>query len=388
MPLDRIFNIYLLMFFFPLVFMLLRFNQRRVLYLIALVYSVLIGFRYEVGGDWNAYLEMLNMAGNYGFWDYLNLNDKGYMLLNWMAYHYGGGIYLVNFICALLFMYGLVRFVKLEPNPLLALLVAVPYLVVVVAMGYTRQSVAIGFVFLALSFYYERRLFWVVLSLTLATFFHKTAIVAFLPLLLLPKDIVSTKNKLLIAGWTAILFYFLVVPSFNRMLYVYVGKIEPFMDGSDLLVEQPIQSPGKKFVESSDNIAESSKPLVESSGGLIRILINIIPAIIFLAFRNRFSVNREIAIIMTLASVFSIILLPVVFKFSTIADRIGLYLTSIQLFVFNRIVDISENNLFRRVLLVGIVLYYLSMLTVWLSFGKHANAWIPYKFALFEIFKQ
>lgn len=362
MPLDRIFNIYLLMFFFPLVFMLLRFNQRRVLYLIALIYSVIIGFRYEVGGDWNAYLEMLNMAGNYSFWDYLNLNDKGYMLLNWMAYHYGGGIYLVNFICALLFMYGLVRFVKLEPNPLLALLVAVPYLVVVVAMGYTRQSVAIGFVFLALSFYYERRLFWVVLSLTFATLFHKTAIVTFLPLLLLPKDIVSTKNKLLIVGWTAVLFYFLVFPAFNWMFYTYVGKIGP--------------------------LVESSKPLVESSGGLIRILINIIPAIIFLAFRNRFSVNREIAIIMTLASVFSIILLPVVFKFSTIADRIGLYLTSIQLFVFNRIVDISENNLFRRVLLVGIVLYYLSMLTVWLSFGKHANAWIPYKFALFEIFKQ
>ncbi|MFN3844187.1 MAG: EpsG family protein, partial [Rehaibacterium terrae] len=260
---DKVLNVYLFMFFLPLVFAVLRINQNWALYLIALVYSVIIGFRFEVGCDWDAYLEMLNMAGSYSFWDYLNLNDKGYMLLNWIAYHYGGGIYLVNFICALLFMYGLIRFVKLEPNPLLALLVAVPYLTVVVAMGYTRQSVAIGFVLLALSFYYQRKLFWVVFSLTLATLFHKTAIVAFFPLFLLPRDIISLRNKALIASLVLVLFYFLVFPNMKWYLYTYAG----------ISLEKPAVEELQISLE---------KPAVESSGALIRIGMNLLPALLFL----------------------------------------------------------------------------------------------------------
>lgn len=36
------------------------------------------------------------------------------------------------------------RFARSQPDPWLAVLVAVPYLVIVVAMGYSRQAVAIG----------------------------------------------------------------------------------------------------------------------------------------------------------------------------------------------------------------------------------------------------
>jgi hypothetical protein len=43
-----------------------------------------------------------------------------------------------------------VSFCRTQPRPWLALTLAFPYLVVVVAMGYTRQGVAIGLEMLAL----------------------------------------------------------------------------------------------------------------------------------------------------------------------------------------------------------------------------------------------
>ena len=73
------------------------------------------------------------------------------MLLNWFAGQNELGIWFVNTICGGIFSYGLIAFARSQPRPWLALAVAVPYLIIVVAMGYTRQAAAIGFVMLGLS---------------------------------------------------------------------------------------------------------------------------------------------------------------------------------------------------------------------------------------------
>ncbi|MFN4320352.1 MAG: EpsG family protein [Aquificaceae bacterium] len=362
--LEKLINVYTLMFLLPSALVFSRLDYRKVLFILLFLYSVIIGFRHQVGCDWENYQIMFNYVRESKFWDYIFSGDPGYMLLNWTFYHLGGGLYLVNLVCGLLFMYGLVSFVRKEANPLLAFVVAVPYLVVVVAMGYTRQSVAIGFVLLALSFYYQKRLLLVVFALTLATLFHKTSIVAFLPLLLLPKDIVSYRNKALIALWSGLLFYLLVVPSLDFYLKTYVGV--PSLDNF--------------FKEYS-----SGEPMVESSGGPIRILMNLVPALLFLTLGKRFLVDRHVYWIMLLASVFSFLMLPLVFKFSTLADRLALYLTPLQLFVFNRIVNLFEGEGSKRAVMLGVILYYFSVLIVWLLFAKHAHCWIPYRFFLWEM---
>ena len=71
-------------------------------------------------------------------------------MLNWLAARTELGPYFVNTVCAALFAWGLVVFCRAQPRPWLALVVAVPYLVTVVAMGYTRQGTAIGLAMLAL----------------------------------------------------------------------------------------------------------------------------------------------------------------------------------------------------------------------------------------------
>ena len=112
--------------------------------------TIMIGFRYEVGGDWINYIDILHDITLNGMGG-PRAQDPGYGFLNLLAGKAGLGIWSVNLVCAVLFTWGLVRFARRQPNPWLVMVVSVPYLIIVVAMGYTRQAVAIGFILAGLT---------------------------------------------------------------------------------------------------------------------------------------------------------------------------------------------------------------------------------------------
>ena len=118
------------------------------------------------------------------------------MLLNWLAGRNDLGIWFVNTICGGIFSYGLIAFARSQPRPWLALAVAVPYLIVVVAMGYTRQAAAIGFAMLGFVRLGQGSFLKFAICITLAATFHKTATLL-LPLAALS----STKSRLWTAVW-------------------------------------------------------------------------------------------------------------------------------------------------------------------------------------------
>jgi len=128
---------------------------RRIMFLFfGLLFVILIGLRHEVGGDWVPYIEIFHEAKRIYSVDNLLFiavnNDFGYVVLNYYVNKLGGDIYLVNLICALIFVYGVWRFAFLQPNPWLVLIISIPFLTHIVAMGYTRQAVAVGFKFVVL----------------------------------------------------------------------------------------------------------------------------------------------------------------------------------------------------------------------------------------------
>ena len=109
----------------------------------------LIGLRHEVGGDWITYLTIFDLIDGSPFNEIFmsNLSDDPlYSIAQWISSNLGWGIYGVNFICATVFAIGLGIFCKNLPRPWLGLTVAIPYLVIVVSMGYTRQAFALGLV--------------------------------------------------------------------------------------------------------------------------------------------------------------------------------------------------------------------------------------------------
>jgi len=110
----------------------------------AVAITLLVGLRFEIGGDWAAYEKLFSFARYADLDRMLRRGDPAYQLLNWAAERVGGDIRLVDLVCGAIFSWGLLRFARAQPDTWLAMLIAIPYLVVVVAMGYSRQAVAIG----------------------------------------------------------------------------------------------------------------------------------------------------------------------------------------------------------------------------------------------------
>ena len=115
-----------------------------------LIFSILIGLRFETGGDWFNYQDMVEAIGYEDFLPSLSLSDPGFAAVSWVSSRLGFGITGATTFCGVVLMYGLVRFCRTLPDPWLAFTAAVPYLIIVVGMGYIRQGAAIGFLLLAL----------------------------------------------------------------------------------------------------------------------------------------------------------------------------------------------------------------------------------------------
>lgn len=307
-----------------------------------------IGFRFDVGGDWLQYLDIIDSMRGVSLIDAVsNLrNDFLYTFLNWISANFEiGGVYFTNVICGTIFSWGLIEFCRAQPRAWLALTVAIPYLVIVVAMGYTRQGVAIGAVMLGLVALSEQKIMKFMLFMILAAAFHKTAVV------LMPLALFSTsKNRALSA--------FLVV-GFAGLFYLLL-----LQDATDNFRENYI---GAQY---------------ESSGAAIRVVMNVLPAMIFLFFRKNFALNhtsQRFWTWMSLGGLVFVILLALS-PSSTAVDRMALYWIPLQLFVLSRVPDALGRASRKANWVFVVVAYCAAVQFTWLFFAKTAFAWLPYQF--------
>jgi len=306
-----------------------------------------IGLRHEVGGDWGAYVEHIERVTNAPLQESLSFSkDPAAGLLNWFAAETGLGIYFANTICAALFAWGLLAFCRAQPRPWLAMVVAVPYLVTVVAMGYTRQSTAIGLVMLGLVALANRKTLRFVMIVALAATFHKSAVIL-MPIALL----VGTKRKIWAAIWVGL---------FTVLFYV-------------LLLADSVELLQKNYIEAEYN----------SQGAGVRLAMNAMPAILFLLFRRKFVMPQADRVFWTWMSLGALgfVVWLAVSPSSTAVDRLALYWIPLQLFVLSRLPNaIGRPNGLNSRWVYGVVAYSAVVLFVWLFFAIHASAWLPYQF--------
>ena len=307
------------------------------------LFVVFIGLRHEVGGDWGGYLRRYNEVKFDSFLPYVTRFEVGYMLLNWVSYQLNGGIYLVNTVCAIIFVGGLISFCRTLPFPFLAFSAAIPYMIIVVSMGYTRQSAALGLIMFSMKYLSQGRTKYSVMYILLATLFHKSAIII-LPLVILYK---STKlSSRLIGVGGVILFVVLLSLSerFDRLWHVYV------ITGS------------------------------QSDGAVVRLIMNLIPAIILIVYYSRMRKIWGDSRLWLIIALINITLLPFAFgPMSTAVDRIALYFMPLQLVVFSRFPALFSNARVRIMLIVSTLLYYASVQFVWLNYSNFSAWWVPYQ---------
>ena len=310
--------------------------------------ALMIGLRHEVGGDWGSYLSNLQDSENLTLLEIVanRRGDPSDGLLKWVASQSGLGIYLINSVYGMLFTWGLLTFCRMQPRPWLALTVAVPYLITVVAMGYSRQGVAIGAIMLGLVALENKSVVKFVLWVALAATFHKSAVI------LIPfAALAGTRRRLLTLFWvgatTAILFGLLLLESVDALILNYVG-------------------------------AE-----YESSGAAIRVAMNALPAALFLLKRKRFGLSpaqRTFWTLMALGALGFVVLLYIS-PSSTAVDRVALYWIPLQLFIWSRVPDaMGSPGAANAGWVYAVVGYSAAVQFVWLFFAVHSVFWLPYQF--------
>jgi hypothetical protein len=309
----------------------------------AVITALLIGLRYKVGGDWATYDYWFSFAGRSDLGRLLKFGDPAYQLVNWGAAHLGFEVWTVNFVCGAIFSWGLWRFCKDQPEPWLAFAVAIPYMVIVIAMGYTRQAVALGILMAGLaSFDRNSSTLRFAVYVAVAATFHKTAVVVF-PLVALASRRDRVLNLLMVAA-TSYLLYGL-----------FLG------DAMEKFVEHYI------------------KAQYSSQGATIRVMMTLFAAMVLWIGRRRFALTEtewRLWRNFSLAAVAALVLLFVL-PSSAAVDRMSLYIIPLQLAVLSRVPLAFGSPLAGRVAVLG---YSALVEFVWLNYAQFSTAWVPYQF--------
>ncbi|MCI5222203.1 MAG: EpsG family protein [Candidatus Electrothrix sp. AR4] len=344
---------YWMMYLIPAVTAVLFEERRRIgnlcisWFLMGLFFVLCIGLRFKVGGDWGSYLLHYEKEVGVAFTASMLEGDPGYIFLNRLMAHLNWGIYGVNAACGVLFTGGLIVFCRTLYRSWLAFAVAVPYLVVVVAMGYTRQGAALGLIFAALAVLEKGRFLHYVAFIAAAALFHQTAII------MVPLGVFLYRK-----GW---LYRIVAVGLIGFALW-------------DALVAQDMERLWNVYVEQK----------MHSQGAEIRVAMNFFAAVFLLLYWKQWKKvypNALLWLWMALAAVACVFLV----RFATTAvDRLALYLTPLQVVVFSRLPFLARKQLHPETIMLCVLLGYGAVLFVWLNYAVHARYWIPYRNILFE----
>lgn len=309
---------------------------------------IVIGLRYRVGGDWAAYFHTYYAVSTENLADAIGQGgtEPGYMFVNWLAAQLGAGFWLVNVFCAALFTVGLLRICKEQPNPWLALVVATPFLIIVVGMGFTRQAAALGALLIGIANLIERRSLLRFIGWTLvATLFHKTALF-FIPVLLLA----GSQNR--------------IVAAFLAILAAALGYLVVLHGGADAYASGYLRAN------------------LDAAGAQIRVLMNIAAAVILLLSKDRFYANREEKLVWRTFAYLSLLtgVALILVSSSVAVDRMAMYLIPLQLFVLSRVpIVFAPRGEPSQALRFLVVLYSAAVLFVWLNYAVNAGSWLPYR---------
>lgn len=308
----------------------------------------MIGLRYEVGGDWETYLTQYNTISRSDLNALEGLySELGYTLLNWLASRLGLGVWFVNTLCAVPFVVGLVLIARQQRNPWLVFVVATPVLIILVGMGYTRQSVGVGCMLIGLAGLIKgRRFAWFVCWVLVGALFHKSVLI-FIPIIALFAFEWSFKSLLLLM--TAVLIaYFIVIPqALDRYSAGYINTV------------------------------------YEAKGVLFRVVPNALAGIILLSLGKRFSGPRVEMRIWRGFAILSILALGSLWfvQSSVIVDRMSLYILPMQVIVLANLPFALAGRDRDAVFLSTLVIAFTAIqLFIWLNYANHSRLWIPYQF--------
>lgn len=324
--------------------------------LFAIIYLCLfMGFKFHVGGDWGTYKNFFNEITTYkNYYKDLN-NDIGYYILNLFIYKLGFDFKILNLISSLISLLGLHFLAKKFPSYWLFFLILTPYFLFIVLMGYTRQSIAIGLFFIALSFLFgginKRNIYFYLFFIVIAFFFHKSSFI-FLPVPFLFIKLNSYTFSIFIHLIT-IFFLFLIFLIFNDW---FISRLKYFFSNQ-----------------------------YSSFGGYLRIsIVFILCTLNLVIIKAQYKFSSQIELTHKL-SIIALLICSMVFLIpsTVIIDRILLYLYFIIPTTLIFLIEISKNHINKSIILYSIITFGFIFMILWFNFATNSFSWLPYKNYLF-----
>ena len=342
-------TLYLVIFHLPFLLIYFEIKKKLIfkdfinLYFLFLI--IFVGFRYEVGGDF--YSSSMSMLPLFNLTDIFSTLTILNSLLLYISKISGLDIFLYNIIAAILFFFCFYKFIEQFEYKIHNLLIAFPVIFIILAMGFTKQSIAFGFILIGLLYYKDNNYLNTIIYFIIATLFHMSSLIIFI--------IFIYKIKIILKKYLLI-----IIPFFIFTFYLYHEVFIVYY-----------------------NIWMVHEARPTSAGAFFRCLINIPPIIIYLLIRKKIlekNLNYKfLDLIIILQIIF--IFLTLSTNLSGLVDRMNILLSFTHIIIYSLAFEIIKKYYFEIFILI--YFKYLTILIVWLFLSNNSFAWLPYKNILF-----
>lgn len=310
---------------------------------VAVLFALMIGFRFQVGPDWDSYIHMYNAEGRLNVLADLTEEEIGFKLLMLFANTIGGGIILVNVISGFVFTFGVFSFARRCLEPFIAAAIATPYLVIVVSMSATRQALSIGIILYLLSSWKNKRTFSRILYILSASLFHFSA------------------------------FFFII--------FVALGSRLP--SGARFLATTGLLLASFPFVMTASRVDVYEERYLGSAttaeGALMHVALVALPALAYLLARSRWRERLGTSPLLDNLAVVAVALLPATLFVPIPADRMSLYFWPVAMYVGSGWPALIDNPIARMGFRIFVSVICYVLLVGWLVFANHSKAYLPYQ---------
>lgn len=313
-----------------------------------IVLVLFVGLRHKVGMDWNNYLYMIQFAGTGTLAEAMAYAEPAYAFLLWLSGQMGYGMYGVNLIAASIVIHGVMKLARSTQEPWLALVVAMPVLITVVAMSANRQAVAIGLLLWLVASWEGSSLVRRVMFVAMAALFHFSAI-----------------------------FFLMFVALGLRIRGEYKIALGVFMAAATIVFLQ--LSGSAEYYDQAYVSGQSD--ITYSTGATQHVLVNGVPALMLFASRRIRDALFPSGLHVQMAWL-AMALIPLAFVFSAAAGRMTLYLFPVSMGVFASLPGLLAKREARATARTAIALAQGTILYVWLAYANSSIAHIPYTNAL------
>lgn len=319
---------------------------------VALIYTIMGGFRYEVGMDWSNYQRLHGDVEYMSFHEIIFESEPLSFLLFKLSSIFCDCMLLTNCFSVAVLTAGIFLFSSRTPAPWIAIVSATPYLYIAFGLSGVRQAIGIGISLIVFSFWDHRRLYTTLPLIGLGALFHSSASI----IGIFYAACIQTTKKTKI---------FFMLPT----LIFFGGLIFKVLGGQDT-----VQLYSDRYLKSSD---------VDSSGALFHVSFIAIPSIIFFLLRKKISLNIKFPELVTWGALVGLLLIMFLFVSSTGASRLSLYLYFVPMAVYPALCVNSSSSLDGQ-LRLSIIMIHFAILYVWLAFANNSFAHLPYQNIMFN----